>query len=143
MDSSQAFNSAIGACLRGDYSMMDTTYTVYAGEHFEAVTRYYPHEFKEHWEAGHIIERKMPWPTKKKPERTRTVYYWTGIPDSRIRLHDMSAEMPPCVTELAAEGVGAFVACADAWRGHVTPAFRGLRSIQAVTRLLINPMVQA
>ena len=80
--------------------MLDQTVTVYEGDHFEGIRRYHPHEFKEHWESGHIIERKMPCPTRRHPTRTKTVYAWVGISDSEldIRLRDLSAEMGPSVT---------------------------------------------
>jgi hypothetical protein len=118
--------------------MIERTVLVYSGDNFEKCDRYLPHQFKEHWEAGHIVERKMPYASKKKPDRTKTVYYWMGISDLSCQMRDLSAQMPPCVTELAAEGVSMFIACADAWRGVPTPAFRGLRDLPANIRLLIN-----
>jgi hypothetical protein len=78
--------------------MLNRNVPVYSGPNFEVCTQYLLHTFKEHWEAGHIVEKKKPWPTKKKPDRTTTVYFWVGIPDSTIRLHDVSAEMGPEVT---------------------------------------------
>lgn len=93
-------------------------------------------------EDGEVEEVPMPQPTRRNPLKFRTVYRWKGsrtpVWSAAFERRDLSAQMPPCVTELAAEGVSTFVACADAWRGHTTPAFRGLRSIQAGIRLLIN-----
>jgi len=120
--------------------MIERNVPVYSGNSFEVCRQYLAWEFAEHWEAGHIVERKMPMPTMKKPDRYKMVYYWIGITDQTCKMHDLSAEMKPCVTEKAAQGLQPFMACADAWRGHVTPAFRGLRSLQVVTRLLVNPM---
>ena len=97
--------------------MMETTYTVYSGDNFEQCDRYYAHEFKERWESGSIVERKMPCPTKKRPDKTKTVYYWCGIADLNVRLKDVSSEMPPMVTELAAQGSRMHKAFAFSYRG--------------------------
>lgn len=97
--------------------MMERIVLVYSGENFEKCDRYLPHEFKERWETGSIVERKMPYPCKKNPDRTKTVYYWIGISDLTCSMHDVSAEMPPMVTELAAEGSRMHKAFAFSYRG--------------------------
>jgi hypothetical protein len=117
LDTPQTINQAASPGLHGDFSMMETTYTVYSGDHFENCDRYYAHEFKELWESGAIVERKMPYPNKRHPERTKTVYFWKGIADLTCQMHDLSAEMPPIVTELAAQGSRMHKAFAFSYRG--------------------------
>lgn len=87
---------------------------------------------------------RMPRPTRKQPDRTRLVYRYKGPRKAAwaeaLECRGLSARMPAVVTELAAEGVGAFTAFADAWHGQTTPAFRALRSLPAGIKLLVNPM---
>lgn len=105
--------------------MLDQTVTVYEGTHFEGIRRYHPHEFKEHWEAGHIIEARMPCPTRRHPDRTKTVYQWAGIADSEldIRLRDLSAEMGPSVTVKNCEDSYIHMQIVKAWRPRFAVVF--------------------
>jgi hypothetical protein len=53
-------------------------------------------------QEGRIVEADMPTPTRRHPFKTRKVYKWIGVKIQELR--DLSAEMPPSVTELNAEG---------------------------------------
>lgn len=97
-------------------------------------------------EDGEVEEARMPRPTRRHPDRTRLVFRWKGPREdawaAAFERRGLSAQMPPSVT------VGSVVlnrpdchAFVDAWHGHITPAFRGLRSIPAGIRLLVNPVV--
>lgn len=75
---------------------------VYEGENFEVCNRRSRDWFQEQWRRGAIIERRMPCPTRRHPERTKSVYFWIG--ETTAWLRDRSCEMPASVTELAAQG---------------------------------------
>lgn len=96
--------------------MLKKSVPVYSGDHFEVCTQYVMHDFQDKWVKGAITERKMPIPTVKKPDRVKTVYYWIGE-ESAESLCDLSLEMPPMVTELAAEGFREYKAFALSYRG--------------------------
>ncbi|HTF70903.1 MAG TPA: hypothetical protein VK638_50360 [Edaphobacter sp.] len=66
-------------------------------------------------QEGSVIEVKMLTPTRRNPEKYRTVYKWIGEKTQELR--DLSAEMPPAVTEMAATGNRMHKAFAFSYRG--------------------------
>lgn len=118
--------------------MLDRYTELYFGNQFEKNERRPLSLVLKMLEDGEVEEARMPRPTNKRPDRTRLVYRWKG--ERTFDHRDLSAQMPPCVTELAAEGIGTFTALADSWRGHQTPAFRRLRNLPVGVRLLVNPV---
>lgn len=87
----------------------------------------------------------MPQPTRRNPDKFRTVFRWKGKRDAywvgALERRGLSAQMPPSVTEGSVLfDRGDCHAYVDAWYGHTTPAFRGLRSLHASLRLLVHPV---
>jgi hypothetical protein len=68
---------------------------------------------------GSVDQAQMPTPTRRNPFKTSTVYRWNGVRVQSVR--DLSAQMPPFVTELAAQGSRPHRTMASSWR------HRGLR----------------
>ena len=88
---------------------------VYYGDSFD-YCQDYPWDMVLIWLAeGSVVERRMPTPTKKNPDKYRTVYMWIGEKTQDLR--DLSAEMPPAVTELAAAGSRLHRSFALSYRG--------------------------
>ncbi len=82
--------------------MLERSTVVYKGDNFEVPERMSMDEFADGWSKGAIVERKMPCPTKKKPDRYKMAYVWIGEDSASIR--GLSAQMPASVTVKAAEG---------------------------------------
>ena len=88
---------------------------VYYGDGFD-YCQDHPWDIVLIWLAeGSVVERRMPTPTRKNPDKYRTVYMWIG--EKMQELRDLSAEMPPSVTELAAQGSYIHRMMAVAWYG--------------------------
>lgn len=82
--------------------MADRLTEVYYGDGFD-YSQDHPWDMVHVWLGeGSVGERRMPTPTKKNPDKYRTVYLWLGEKTQELR--DLSAEMPPRATELAAYG---------------------------------------
>lgn len=95
--------------------MLDRSVVVYTGNNFEVEERKSVAEFQDGWRKGAIVERKMPCPTRRHPDRTKNVYVWIG--EDSAELHSLSAQMPPFVTEMAAAGNRMHKAFAFSYRG--------------------------
>lgn len=91
------------------------------GNRFSYFEHYSPEHISAWLAEGTVIEARMPAPTKKRPERYITVYHWKGIRTSvwaaAFERRDLSAQMPPIVTELAAAGNRMHKAFAFSYRG--------------------------
>lgn len=100
--------------------MADKTAVLYFGENFSyCETKYYDQILV--WLAeGSVTEARMPTPTAKNPEKYRTVYKWAG--EKQQELRDLSAEMPPSVTEGNAEGSFIHRMIVKAWQPVMVPA---------------------
>jgi hypothetical protein len=82
--------------------MLERSVVIYFGDNFEVPERKSICEFQDGWGKGAIVERKMPCPTRRNPEKTKTVYCWIGEDSASIR--GLSAQMPASVTVKATEG---------------------------------------
>lgn len=93
---------------------------IYYGDGFDYCQNH-PWDMVLIWLAeGSVVERRMPTPTRKNPEKYRTVYTWIGEKTQELR--DLSAEMPPSVTEGNAEGSFIHRMIVKAWRPIMVPA---------------------
>lgn len=95
--------------------MLERSVVVHKGDNFEVPERMSMAEFQDGWRKGAIVERKMPCPTRRNPEKTKTVYCWIG--EDSTELHSLSAQMPPFVTEMAAAGNRMHKTFAFSYRG--------------------------
>lgn len=119
--------------------MRERYFVVYSGDNFESNSRYTPHDFHMHWYSGAIVEKAMPCPTRRHPQRTKNVYFWVGHTGRALCVHDKSSQMPGYVTEGAVlESNRLYMAAVDAWCGLETPEFRGSSVIRPGIRLLLN-----
>jgi hypothetical protein len=116
LDPPQTFYQAESTGLRGD-----SLINVYSGTNFEVCDSYSPQEFQDLWGKGAIVERKMPCPTRKRPDRTKTVYYWIGEDSASIR--GLSCQMPARVTQLNAEGSYLHVQIVKSWKPQFAVVF--------------------
>jgi hypothetical protein len=94
--------------------MLERSVVVYKGDNFEVDERMPVTEFQDGWGKGAIVERKMPCPTRRNPERTKTVYCWIGEESAWVR--GLSASMPASVTVRNAEGSYVHRQIVKAWR---------------------------
>jgi hypothetical protein len=98
--------------------MVERNVELYFGDEFGYFERYDYNQVLVWLAEGSVVEARKPTPTKKNADKYCTVYKWIG--EKQQELRDLSAEMPPSVTEGNAEGSFIHRMIVKAWRPSFT-----------------------